>query len=71
MGFGAGYRYAHDEPSGVAAQQHLPDALAGREYYRPGERGFEVELSRRLREVRARLRGEAGPASQGAADGAP
>lgn len=71
MGFGAGYRYAHDEPSGVAAQQHLPDALAGREYYRPGERGFEVELSHRLRELRARLRGEAGPASAGAAAGAP
>jgi putative ATPase len=59
MGFGAGYRYAHDEPSGVAAQQHLPEALAGRRYYEPGTRGAEAALAARLEELRARLRGEA------------
>ncbi len=55
MGFGAGYRYAHDEPDGVAAQQHLPDALAGRHYYEPGSRGAEEALVARLEELRARL----------------
>jgi len=58
MGFGAGYRYAHDEPEGVATQQHLPDQLAGRRYYQPGTRGAEAEIAKRLEELRARLRGE-------------
>jgi len=29
-------------------QTHLPDALAGRRYYRPTDRGLEAELARRL-----------------------
>jgi putative ATPase len=58
MGFGAGYRYAHDEVGGVAEQQHLPDRLAGRIYYEPGERGAEAAISVRLVEIRRRLRGE-------------
>ena len=58
MGFGAGYRYAHDEPGGVAEQQHLPDRLAGRQYYEPGERGAEAAIALRLTEIRRRLRGE-------------
>ncbi len=58
MGFGSGYRYAHDAPDGVAAQQHLPDRLAGRRYYEPGERGAEAALAERLRELRARLAGD-------------
>jgi putative ATPase len=57
LGFGSAYRYAHDEPDGVAAQQHLPDRLAGRRYYEPGGRGREVELAARLVELRARLGG--------------
>jgi putative ATPase len=60
MGFGAGYRYAHDEPESVAAQQHLPDRLAGRHYYQPGERGAETALAERLRELRTRLGGGGG-----------
>jgi len=58
MGFGAGYRYAHDEAGGVAEQQHLPDRLAGRIYYEPGERGAEAAIAVRLAEIRRRLRGE-------------
>ena len=57
MGFGAGYRYAHDEPDGVAEQQHLPDRLAGRTYYEPSERGAEAGTASRLGDRRARLRG--------------
>lgn len=42
-GYGAGYRYAHDEPRHVArGQQYLPGMLAGREYYRAGSLGFEA-----------------------------
>ena len=58
MGFGTGYRYAHDAPEGVAEQQHLPDRLAGRRYYAPGKRGAEVAITARLEEVRRLLRGE-------------
>ncbi|HRW18201.1 MAG TPA: replication-associated recombination protein A [Dermatophilaceae bacterium] len=56
-----GYVYAHDEPDGVAAQQYLPDDLAGRvEYYRPTDRGFEQRLVDRLAWLRGRLASEPG-----------
>jgi putative ATPase len=50
LGYGRGYRYAHDEPGRIADQQHLPDALAGRRFYEPTEEGFEAEIARRMRE---------------------
>jgi len=56
LGRGAGYRYAHDEPGGVSDQQLLPEGLAGRRFYAPTERGFEVELGKRLAELRMRFR---------------
>ncbi len=52
LGYGRGYRYAHDEDEGIAAMECLPPALAGRRYYRPGARGFEEEITRRLDEWR-------------------
>jgi putative ATPase len=50
-GHGKGYRYAHDEPHGVAAQQYLPDVLAGAEYYQPTDHGAEAGLAERLRRI--------------------
>jgi putative ATPase len=50
LGYGAGYRYAHDESGGIANQAHLPDELQGRRFYEPTERGYEAEVSRRMRE---------------------
>jgi putative ATPase len=38
MGYGRGYQYAHDDPSGTVEQQHLPDELTGRRFYEPTER---------------------------------
>ncbi len=55
LGRGSGYRYAHDEPGGVSDQQLLPDGLADRRFYAPTDRGFEVELGRRLAELRMRF----------------
>ena len=55
MGFGDGYRYAHDFEGGIAPQQHLPDSLAGRQYYEPTDRGVEARLAERLRMIRERL----------------
>jgi putative ATPase len=48
MGYGAGYRYDHDEPHAYAGQEFLPEALIGSEFYKPNERGFEKDIKRRL-----------------------
>ncbi len=56
LGHGDGYAYAHDAPDGVAAQQYLPDDLAGAtDYYRPTDRGFEERLAVRLAWLKERL----------------
>jgi putative ATPase len=63
LGYGAGYRYAHDEEEGVAGMDCLPDALSGRRYYRPTERGRERDLGARLEAARlVRERKKPGPA---------
>jgi putative ATPase len=51
LGYGEGYRYDHDFEGGVAPQTYLPDGLAGRRFYRPGEHGEEPEVARRLRRI--------------------
>jgi putative ATPase len=57
LGYGAGYRYAHDEPEAYAAgERYLPEELAERRYYRPVDRGLELRISEAL----ARLRGKSG-----------
>jgi putative ATPase len=38
MGYGKGYKYAHDFEGGIADQVHLPEKLAGRKIYKPGAR---------------------------------
>ncbi len=48
LGHGKGYRYPHDHPDGVVAQQYLPDRLIGRRYYRPVRWGQEKTLAERL-----------------------
>ena len=35
LGYGQGYRYAHDDPSAGSEQAHLPEQLRGKHYYRP------------------------------------
>jgi putative ATPase len=59
-GYGAGYRYAHDEPGGVADMSCLPDELDGVRFYRPGEQGWEQRIRERLRDIarRRRVRGD-------------
>ena len=49
LGHGAEYRYAHHEPGAYAAgATYLPEALAGRQYYQPNERGFEQKIKAKL-----------------------
>ncbi len=55
-GYGAGYRYAHDEEDGVSDMSCLPQQLAERTYYEPTDRGFEAELAERLRRLVERRR---------------
>ena len=52
LGYGSGYRYAHDFEEGIVAQQNLPDNLRGTTYYEPTDRGFEAELGNRLQRIR-------------------
>jgi putative ATPase len=49
LGYGAGYRYAHDEAGAIADQAHLPDELAGRRFYEPTDQGEEAEVARRMK----------------------
>ncbi|HYP73872.1 MAG TPA: replication-associated recombination protein A, partial [Microbacterium sp.] len=55
LGHGQEYRYAHDAPHAVAAQQYLPDVLEGARYYEPHDRGSEREVAARLERIRAIL----------------
>ncbi len=55
MGFGAGYRYAHDHEGGVVEQQHLPASLKGHRYYEPSQNGVEREVGERLSSIRQEL----------------
>lgn len=58
LGHGQGYRYAHDEPHGVARQQYAPDEVADTQYYRPSDRGHEREVAARLERIRQILHGD-------------
>lgn len=52
-GYGAGYRYAHDEEGGVAeGEVYLPEEIAGTRFYEPTERGYERAIGERLRRIR-------------------
>ncbi|MEO8636701.1 MAG: replication-associated recombination protein A [Gemmatimonadales bacterium] len=48
LGYGAGYRYAHDSPTGYQAQEYLPERLKDEVYFEPGEMGFEKRIRERM-----------------------
>ena len=50
-GYGDGYRYAHDEPGGVADMSCLPNELEGVRFYRPTDHGWEARIRERLKEI--------------------
>jgi len=52
VGYGQGYKYAHDYADKVTDMSCLPDNLAGRSYYHPTDQGFEQRLRQRLAEIR-------------------
>lgn len=54
LGHGKGYRYAHDEEGGFAAGvKYFPDTVNAEQFYSPVERGLEIRISERLRELRS------------------
>ena len=54
LDYGKGYRYAHDEEGGFAAgEQYLPEGLQGQQFYRPVERGLEIRIAEKLRQLKA------------------
>jgi putative ATPase len=57
LGHGQGYKYAHDAPHSVAAQQYPPDDLVGRDYYEPTVNGAERDIAVRLERLRKIIRG--------------
>ena len=56
MGYGAGYKHAHEFADAVTGMECLPPSLAGREFYQPTDRGLEKKIAERLREIRASKR---------------
>jgi putative ATPase len=48
IGYGKGYRYAHDYEEAQVEQQHLPDAIKDRTYFHPSDRGYEKTIKERL-----------------------
>src|SRR5277367_3379144 len=52
MGYGQGYKYAHDLEDKVADMQCLPDSLRERVYYRPTAEGVEKRIRERMEEIR-------------------
>ena len=53
LDYGKGYRYAHDEEDGFAAGEvYLPQGMEGTTFYHPVERGLEIKIADKLRELR-------------------
>jgi putative ATPase len=47
-GYGSGYAYDHDQPDAFSGQDYWPEDLDRQKFYKPVERGFEREISKRL-----------------------
>ena len=55
LDYGKGYRYAHDEAGGFAAgENYLPEGMPEPGFYQPVERGLEIKIAQKLRELRVR-----------------
>ncbi len=54
LGYGAGYKYAHDFEEKVTEMECLPENLKGRQWYFPTEEGVEKRIRERLAAVKAK-----------------
>lgn len=48
LGYGAGYKYAHEFEGAKVDQQHLPERIKNKKYYHPTDRGLEKKIRDRL-----------------------
>ncbi|MBD9404060.1 replication-associated recombination protein A [Acidovorax sp. ACV02] len=65
LDYGKGYRYAHDEEGGFAAgESYLPEGMPEPGFYQPVERGLEIKIALKLRELRERNAAAATPGLQ-------
>ncbi len=60
LGYGRGYKYAHNYDEAFVEQTYLPDELKGRQFYEPTGRGFEKTVKQRLEKWR-RVKKESSP----------
>jgi putative ATPase len=57
LGYGEGYRYAHDEEHGVAlGENYFPDDMQPAKYYHPVARGLEIRIREKLEDIERRAR---------------
>ena len=56
LGYGQGYQHAHQFEDAVTDMECLPEALRGRSYYFPTDRGIEKRIGERLEELRRKIR---------------
>jgi putative ATPase len=53
LGYGKGYRYAHDEADAYSAgQTYFPEGMPAVEWYKPTDRGLEAKIRERIAELR-------------------
>ncbi len=63
LDYGKGYRYAHDEAGGYAAgENYFPEGMPPARFYQPVERGLEIRIAEKLRQLRALDDAASGPA---------
>jgi len=55
LGYGKGYRYAHDEPEAYTpGQTYFPDGMEARSWYEPSDRGLEAKIREKLEQLKNR-----------------
>lgn len=58
LGHGQGYQYPHSFPGHHVQQQYLPDSVADRRFYEPGDQGYEREVAERVERWRGKGKGD-------------
>jgi len=53
LGYGKGYRYAHDEAGGISpGQRYFPEGMEAPEWYKPTDRGLEAKIREKLEQLK-------------------
>jgi len=58
LGYGKGYKYAHDFRNGYVAQEYLPDEIKDRKFYDPAGHGYEKYIKERMEWVKGKKKEE-------------